>query len=125
MARQYRRARTRIGRLLNHWAIWPAIVGFILGFALYYSAPAHADGQIDRYEADYVTSYGFAVCAVIDEYPTVSGVLGVMRGIENDGFAADSAVDIINASVDQDCPRHWPLLQAIGRAARGSQGQTT
>lgn len=117
--RQYQRPRTRVGRILSTWWLWTSLVGFILGFAIYYSVPAHADGNIDRAEADYINSYGYAVCAVIDEYPNVNGVLGVARGIMSDGFTMDSAVDIINESVYDDCPRHFPLLQAIGRAARG------
>ena len=120
--RQYQRPRTRIGRLLGHWAIWPAIVGFILGFAVYYSVPAHADG-LDRFEADYVASYGTAVCEVLDEYPNANGVIGIGRGIISDGFNEQQAADIINAAVYLDCPRHFPLLQAIGNAARAAQGQ--
>ena len=124
MSGQYRRLRTRLGRLLGHWAIWRVIVGLILGYALYGASDARADGQIDRAEADYVLTYGYAVCAVIDEFPNVNGVMGVARGIMADGFTADSAVDVINESVYEDCPRHWPLLQAIGRAARAANGQT-
>lgn len=124
MTGQHRRPRTRLGRLLTAWWIWPAAVGFLLGFAVYYSVPARADGQIDRAEADYINSYGYAVCAVIDEFPNVNGVLGVARGIMADGFAANSAIDIINESVYEDCPRHWPLLVAIGDAARAANGAT-
>jgi hypothetical protein len=116
---QHRRPRTRIGRALNAWWVWPAIVGLILGYALYGASDARADGQLDRSEADYVLVYGYAVCAVIDQYPNVGGVLGVAQAIVADGFTQDSAADIINQSVLDDCPRHWPLLQAIGRVARG------
>lgn len=81
---------------------------------------ARADGVIDDTEYAYISTWGpVAICPVIDEYPSAAGVVGVMRGIMDDGMTADSAVDIINASVHQYCPRHWSLLQAIGRAARG------
>ena len=50
--------------------------------------------------------------------------MGVTAGIVKDGFSEDDAVDIINASVDTYCPRNWPLLQAIGRAARAETGAT-
>jgi len=83
-------------------------------------APAKADGHLDNSEADYVLMYGEgAICPVIDEYHSLAGVTGVARGIAKDGFTLDSAVDIINAAVDQYCPRNWPLLVAIGKAARG------
>jgi hypothetical protein len=49
---------------------------------------------------------------------SLSGVMGVANAITKDGFTADSAVDIINASVEDACPRNWPLLVAIGNAAR-------
>ena len=35
-----------------------------------------------------------------------------------EGFTPDGAVDILNASVEVYCPQHWPLLVAIGKAAR-------
>ena len=94
--------------------------GFLTAGIVFAAAPAKADGTIDSSEADYVFTYGEgAICPVIDQYHSLSGVSGVMRGIIKDGFAPDSAVDIINAAVDTYCPRNWPLLQAIGRAARG------
>lgn len=87
-------------------------------------ACAHADGNIDATEAAYITKYGpTAVCPVIDEYPTTSGVMGVLQGVMHDGFAADSAVDIVNASVHEYCPDHWALLVSIGKAAREADGQ--
>lgn len=42
MSGQYRRPRTRLGRILSTWWLWTTLVGCILGFALYYSVPAHA-----------------------------------------------------------------------------------
>ena len=119
---QYQRARTRIGRLLNAWWIWPVIAGFIIGFALYGASDARADGVLDRAEADYAITYGpTVICPFIDAYPNAAGVLAVLRGIQADGFAGDSSVDIVNVSVSDFCPRHFPLLQAMGRAARSAQ----
>lgn len=77
--------------------------------------PAHADGVISNVERAYVQAYGAsAVCPTIADYPSEAGVMGIAQGIMEDGFAADSAVDIINASVGTYCPKFWPLLQAIG-----------
>ncbi len=84
------------------------------------SPPAHADGVLDDREAAYVVKYGAgAVCPVIAEYPSTAGVMGVAQGIMSDGFTADSAIDVINASVATYCDQYWPLLQRIGAEARG------
>lgn len=125
MSGQHRRPRTRIGRIINHWAIWPTIAGLLIGGALYGASDARADGKLDGIETDYAITYGpVAICPVIDKYPTPAGVFGVLRGIQGDGFAPDSAVDIVNASVYEYCPRHFPLLQAMGRAAGSAQERT-
>lgn len=82
---------------------------------------AHADGDLSPSEAAYVAAYGRdAVCPVIDTYHTPAGVIGVKMAIMKDGYTADDAVDIINASVVVYCPRNWPLLVAIGKAARAA-----
>lgn len=91
-----------------------------LGAAVYFSAPAKADGFLDDDEAVYVELFGQgAVCTTIDNHHSAPGVLGIAQAITNDGFAEDSAIDIINASVWLYCPRNWPLIVAIGKAARG------
>ena len=93
---------------------------FITAGTMLLAAPARADGFLDDAEIDYAATYGqYAICPVIDEYHTTDGVMGVARAIINDGFAPDAAVDIINVAVQEFCPRNFPLLQAIGRAARG------
>jgi hypothetical protein len=81
---------------------------------------ARADGNISHAEAVYIVDNHDAVCATLDKYPTIDGVVGVMEGIEQDGWAGDSAVDIINATVSIYCDAHWPLLVAIGEQARAS-----
>jgi hypothetical protein len=92
---------------------------FLLGAAVYFSAPARADGVVTDTERDYVELFGYsAVCPTLDEHHSISGVVGIAAAITEDGFATDDAVDIINASVAQYCPRNWPLLVAVGNAAR-------
>lgn len=111
---QPRRATTRL--LLTAMAAGAVLAGTGIGYA----AQARADGVISDAEYAYIQTYGAgAVCPVIDEFPTGAGVMGVMRGITDDGFTPDAAVDIINASVQTYCPRNQPLLEAVGRAARG------
>lgn len=93
----------------------------LLGAATYFASPARADGTIDADEQAYVEMYGeTAICPTIAEYPSVGGVMGIAEAITEDGYSPDSSVDIINASVSAYCDEYWPLLKAIGRAARAS-----
>ena len=80
---------------------------------------AKADGILSDNEEVFVELNGKIVCRVIDQYHSMAGVMGVAEAITEQGFAQDSAVDIINASVQAYCPRNWSLLVAIGKAARG------
>lgn len=105
----YRRARTRIGRILGHWAVWPVIVGLILGYALYGASDAHAapDQAVINYEARYAE----AVCSVLDQYPTFAGIVGIAQAITDDGFTAYEAGQVIAMSVSDVCPRHTDLVR--------------
>lgn len=95
------------------------------GAALYFSSPAKADGVLDADEEAYIQLYGeHAICATVSEFPSPSGVLGVMQAIVKDGYPLDSAVDIMNASVYLYCDQYMPILDAIGRAARAGSGTT-
>lgn len=87
------------------------------------AAVARADGFLDDDEQVFVELYGAdAVCRTITEYRSMAGVIGVADVIVERGFTPDSAVDIVNASVQAYCPQHWPLLKAIGKAARAENG---
>lgn len=81
--------------------------------------PAHADGVIDNVERAYVLAYGESICEHIAADPSTDGVLTVGQMIMDDGFAGDSAADIVNASVGEFCPRWGALLGRIGADARG------
>lgn len=85
------------------------------------TATARADGILDTHEAVYVDLYGLAICRIIDAAPTPRGVMVAAQAVMNDGFDAYSAADVVNASVSTLCPSHWPLLVAIGEAARGER----
>lgn len=98
---------------------WLMACSALLGAAVYFASPARADGTLDEDEAAYVSLYGDgAICETLDDYPSAAGVVGIVSAITEDGYTADSAVDVVNASVWAFCPRHWPLLAATGRAAR-------
>lgn len=83
-----------------------------------WAATAKADGVIDEDEQVYADAYGSAICEVLDEHYSLAGVVGVYDVIVEQGYAPDSAVDIINVAVHEWCPDNWRLLVAIGRAAR-------
>lgn len=88
-------------------------------------ATARADGILNVTEAQYVANYGeFIVCDPLDAAPVPATAMVLVEAIMADGFSADDAVDIINASVQYHCERHWPLLQRIGAAARGETART-
>ena len=87
------------------------------------AAVARADGYLNEDEQVFVELYGEdAVCATLTEYRSMAGVMGIAEVIVEEGFTPDGAVDILNASVQAYCPQHWPLLQAIGKAARAQNG---
>jgi hypothetical protein len=107
----------KLRRLLALMLFGGILAGTGIGWSV---GQARADGYISDTECAYINTYGAsAVCATISQFPTEAGVMGVAQGIIQDGFTADSAVDIVNASVSEFCPSHWPLLQAIGAKARG------
>jgi hypothetical protein len=73
-----------IERWLGPPWFWLLLYGAILGAALYFASPAKAD-PIDRY----VDRSWPAVCSTLDEVPSVSGVAGVLEGVQRDsGFSA-------------------------------------
>lgn len=92
--------------------------GFLTAGIVFGTGPAKADGYLDEDEQAYGDMYHSAVCSVLSKYHSYDGVLGVTSAITKDGFSADSAVDIVNYAVSEYCPSQWPLLVAVGRAAR-------
>lgn len=84
------------------------------------SAPAAAaDGVLSDEEQLFADLYYPAVCDTLDDYPSISGVVGVVQGITKEGFHMTDSVDIVNYAVSSYCPRHWRLLVATGQAAKG------
>ncbi|OBC11392.1 hypothetical protein A5784_34915 [Mycobacterium sp. 852013-50091_SCH5140682] len=101
-----------------------AAAGALAAAIVTHAPVAHADGNLSNREAAYVLAYGAgAVCPTIDDFPSIAGVVGVVKGIAADGFTYDDAVDIVNASVGSYCPRHWSLLQQVGAYFRGETGR--
>jgi hypothetical protein len=81
---------------------------------------AQADGIINVTEATYIANYGeVLICDTLDGTPTPAMVAGLLQAVMDDGFTGDSAVDVINSTVANLCPDHWPLLVRTGEIARG------
>jgi hypothetical protein len=69
--------------------------------------PAQAD-TVDGY----ASTHSGVVCEVLDTYPTVAGVTGVVEGVVKDsGFDYYDAGTIVATAVINVCPRYIPLLQ--------------
>lgn len=105
---------------LREWLWAPLLVAAAILSGLITAPHAKADGYLSTGEADYVTNYGYIICDTIASHPTTAGVVGVLKGVmSTGGFTADNAVDVVNASVAGQCDEWFPLLQRIGRQARG------
>ena len=73
---------------------------------------AKADIEPTPAVLDYADRYGEqAICVVLDEHHSVSGLLGVLLAIEKDGFTPYQAGQIVGISVTEFCPRNAPLIQ--------------
>jgi len=75
-----------------------------------FASTAKADDSYDAEAYAYAAHYGSAVCAVLDDYTSVSGVLGVMDGITQDGLTPYQAGQVVGISVTELCPQHGWLL---------------
>lgn len=90
------------------WVFWGLVTGLVIGCA---SIPKANADPVSPNVASYAISNAAAVCATLDDYPTLDGVAAVAYGINGDGFTFHEAGQIIALSVESKCPRHLPLLQ--------------
>jgi hypothetical protein len=97
---------------------WTLVYGVLAGLVIGSSAlfKAHAD-PIDWTTATYAAKSATAVCETLTVYPTQAGVLGVMQGIQEDGFTTGQAAQIVVIAVQSSCPRFWPLLEEFANTA--------
>lgn len=89
------------------------IAGSFLTAGLVFAIPAKAEP--DAAVVAYAATYGAAVCSVLDDYPTVDGVVGVGQAIMEDGLSAYQAGGVIGLSVIEICPRHTGLMNRFAR----------
>lgn len=59
----------------------------------------------------YVAHYGGVACNVLDEFPSIPGMLGVMHGVETAGFSPREAGEVVGMSITEICPRHVRLME--------------
>lgn len=81
---------------------------FLTAGTLVFAFPAKAEP--DASVVAYAATYGAAVCSVLDDYPTISGVIGIGQAITEDGFSMYQAGQVIGLSVLEICPRHTGLM---------------
>jgi len=62
---------------------------------------------------EYVIDNAATVCSLLDDYPSVSGVEGLVIALHDEGFTGEEAGEIIGRSVVGFCPRHMTEIQAF------------
>ena len=94
----------------------------VVGF---FNIPAAQADSLSAKEYSFVTEYGASVvCPTIAKYPSIGGVVGVVKGVMDQGFTAEEAVTVVNYSVATFCPDWYGLLTKTGEYFRNqAQGQ--
>lgn len=109
-------------RAYYSWNLWIWLATFITVFAVFFSIPAHADGDITNTEKLYGDTYHSAICSTIADYPSIGGVLGVWQGVQqHSGLTMDNAGDVIDYAVGTYCPQWTSLLQRTASAVTNAQ----
>lgn len=80
------------------------------GCILMLLAAPHAKADVSDQITDYTSLNGPLACEVLDDYNSVSGLIGLMQGIAEDGWTPYEAGQIAALSVFTYCPRHIDLL---------------
>ena len=87
----------------------------------FFAPVSHAD-SLTPTERQFVQQYGAdPLCTTIAKYHSIGGVVGVVKGVMDQGFTASEAVTVVNYSVATYCPTWYPLLQETGAYFRGQQ----
>jgi len=85
-----------------------------LGCAVFFlSTPQAKADPVDPVSVAYAAHYAGAVCATLDDFPNLNGIMGLISAIQDDGLTAGQAGAAIGLSVAEACPRHEPILQAF------------
>lgn len=87
--------------------LFAALFGVVLMLA---SAPHVKAAPISDDVLDYTVENGQIACEVLDDYPSVAGLTGVMQAVVEDGFTSRQAGEIVALSIYEYCPNHADLI---------------
>lgn len=98
--------RARKAKVVNRVLVLAALGWLIIAGA----GAARAD--IDPVAAEYAGQNAGAICAVLDDYPSVGGVAGIGQAIVEEGYLSFyQAGQAIAISVFTVCPEHEPVIE--------------
>lgn len=110
-AKLFGRSRFRRAGILDGLAVALLMALMACLGVVVFAASAKADPGVSDDVIDYTVRYGAgAVCPVLTEHHTVSGLLGVLLAIRDDGFSDYEAGQVVGLSVAEYCPENQPLL---------------
>jgi len=81
--------------------------GSLVASALFACAPP-AKADVSGYEA-----YYGVVCSVLDDHPSVGGVIAIGLALREQGWTGYQAGEILGHSVINACPEYLPVLRAF------------
>ena len=107
--------------------LWSMFFGGLIGLLLsfIFISKANADGVLSRPEQAYADNgAAVAVCRILNEEGvTYRSLANLTKAVATVGdISLDNAVDVVNYSVLEYCPVHWPALVAFGDGARSAEG---
>ena len=98
------------------WVGGFATGALLIGSLVRCTGTAHADAA-----QDYEALYGSAVCMTLDDYPSVSGMLGIMQSIVEDGLTEYQAGEVVGIAVHDRCPEYTGLARKfVARYSKSS-----
>jgi hypothetical protein len=110
-AKLFGRSRFRRAKVYDGLAVGLFLVFMFFFGIVCYAASAHADPDADA--RVYASQYGSVVCSVLDSYPTVSGMLGIMQSIVEDGLTEYQAGEVVGIAISDRCPEYSWLAKAF------------
>lgn len=84
------------------------------------SAPS-AKADVDSEAVAYAAHYAQAVCQTVSEYPTVTGLQGVMAGMVEQGLTSRQAGQAAALSIYDTCPQYSYLVDLFVARYNASQ----
>jgi hypothetical protein len=110
-AKLFGRSRFRRAKVYDGIAVALFLVFMFFFGAVVWAASAKADPDAEA--ADYASTYGGVVCNVLDDYPSVSGMLGIMQAIQKDGLTEYQAGEVVGIAISDRCPEYSWLAKAF------------